>query len=77
MHIRIGGEWLTSRPGRSYPRNEQQYPLNSRLEGPTAGVDVLEKREIPCHCRGSSPGPATRSTVAILTTLPQISHTSA
>ena len=39
------GEWATTRPGRLYPVEKVRYPLNTRLSGPRAGLDVWEMRK--------------------------------
>jgi len=43
-----GEEWSTPHPGLFTPREESPYPLNKRLGGPTACLDISEKREIAC-----------------------------
>jgi hypothetical protein len=41
-----GGEWSTTCPGRFTHAEKPQYTLNSKLQGPRAGLDILKKREI-------------------------------
>ena len=38
-----GGVWLTSLPGRFITGKELGYVLARRLDGPRAGLDVVEK----------------------------------
>lgn len=38
-----GGEWFSC-PTHLTPGKERQYKINSRLDGPRAAVDILEKR---------------------------------
>jgi len=51
-----GGEWLPSSPGRCTSAKNLQFPLNWRLSGIQAGVDVSEYTKISCSCRDSNPG---------------------
>jgi hypothetical protein len=50
-----GGEWSVSRPGRFKPggRSSDVYWIGGWV-GPTAGLDVVEKRKICCLCRESN-----------------------
>jgi len=41
-----GGEWSTTCPGHFTHVSEPQHPLNSKLQGPRAGLDILKKRKI-------------------------------
>jgi hypothetical protein len=41
-----GGEWSTTCPGRFTNVEEPQYTLNSKLQGPRAGLDILKKIKI-------------------------------
>jgi hypothetical protein len=39
-------EWLISHPSHFIPGKEPLCPLNRRLGGPCAGVDILENRKV-------------------------------
>jgi hypothetical protein len=57
-----GGEWSASRPSRDLPLGKgPQYPLNTRLGGPRAGLDAGARRKILCPCRGPNPDRPARS----------------
>ena len=44
---------------------EPQYPLNKRLFGPRAGLDILEKRRIPYPYWDSNPCPSSPRSIAL------------
>ena len=48
-----GGGWVSNFALRPlYRRRTCRYPLNRKLDGPPAGADVSETREICCHSHG-------------------------
>jgi len=52
----VGGEWSTSRTFCFAPVKELPCPLSRRLEGPRAGLCVLQKKFLfDCLCLYSSP----------------------
>ena len=46
LNLNLGEEWSTPCHGHFTPREESIYPLNKRLGGPTACLDISEKRKI-------------------------------
>jgi hypothetical protein len=38
------GEWSVPFPGRFNPGKSRSYPLNRRMDGPTLGLDAVEKK---------------------------------
>jgi len=50
-----GEEWSTPCPSHFTTREESPYPLNKRLGGPTACLDISKKRKIACLYWGPKP----------------------
>jgi len=51
----MGEQWSTPCLGQFTPREETLYPLNKRQGGPTACLDILEKRKVACLYCGPQP----------------------
>jgi hypothetical protein len=51
-----GSEWSASRPGRSTSRKVIRYPINRRMGGPGASLNVLKKRKPACPEQDSNWG---------------------